>query len=322
METRANYVLIGGFTLIVAAFALIFGLWAGKVAVDTEWDHYIIRFTQSVTGVSVGSPVLYNGINVGQISDLQLNMEDLREVIVTIQVDPTIPLHEDTEAGIRLLGLTGLAGIQLSGGAPESPILEHGPGRPPPEIRARESAFSLLLESSEGMLGTANTILLQMEKLLNDENIDQVSQTLTGLRQFSDTLADQRQQFAALVQQAEQASASLNAVLDNADQTLTQARSIIGQVDGELIASLPQMVERLQHSLDNVAAFSARADAILASNQASLMNVGSDSIDQIGPGLEELRTLIRELSVIAESLSESPSDFLLGGNNSPEEYEP
>ena len=321
METRANYVLIGAFTLAVAVFALLFGLWAGKFAADDDWHEYTIRFTQAVTGVSVGSPVLYNGLEVGQITDLQLNPEDLREVIVTIQVDASIPLRQDTEAGIRLLGLTGLAAIQLSGGAPESPIFQHRPGQPPPEIAALESPLQRLMESSEGMFVTANNILLQMEKVLTDENIEEVSQTLASLRQFSDTLADQREQFASLVQQAEQATTRLNSVMATADGTLTEARDMVGQVNKQFAAALPRISAGLEQSLDRIASLSARADAIIASNQDALMEIGTTGLNQLGPGLEELRGLIRELSVLAENIEQNPSGFLLGGNEL-EEYQP
>lgn len=321
METRANYVLIGGFTLAVAVFALLFGLWAGKFASEDDWNEYIIRFTQAVTGVSVGSPVLYNGLNVGQIVDLQLNQEDLREVVVTIHVDSRIPLHEDTEAGIRLMGLTGLAAIQLSGGAPESPVFDHRPGQPPPELKAVESPLHRLMESSEGMFVTANNILVQMQKILSDENIGEIDETLTSLRIFSGTLAEQRDQFASLIQQAEQAGLRLNSVLENADGTLTEARALVGQIDQELIAALPQITDGLEQTLAQINSLAARADAIVASNQEALMDVGTTGLSQLGPGLEELRKLVRELSILAESIGEDPSGFLLG-SQAVEEYQP
>ncbi len=321
METRANYVLIGAFTLAVAALGLVFGLWAGKFASDRSWNEYVIRFTQSVTGVSVGSPVLYNGINVGKIIDLELNLQDLREVIVTIQVDADIPLHEDTEAGLRILGVTGMAAIQLSGGAPGMPLLDREPGQGLPEIPARESALLQILESSEGMFVTANNILLQMQKLLNDSNIKQVSETLASLQVVSATMAEQREEFARLVQQSEQASARINGLLASADGTFTQAGQFISEFDERVSAALPGIIQALDESLENIASVSVRANAIMASNQEALMGVGSEGLNQIGPGLEELRALIRELSVIAENLGQNPAEFLLGSDTA-EEYQP
>ena len=40
METRANYVLIGAFTVLTAVFLLLFALWAAKFSSDRDWDRY------------------------------------------------------------------------------------------------------------------------------------------------------------------------------------------------------------------------------------------------------------------------------------------
>ena len=65
METRANYVLIGAFTLLTAIGLLLFGLWAAKFSSERSWQQYKIVFDESVAGLSVGSPVQFNGILVG-----------------------------------------------------------------------------------------------------------------------------------------------------------------------------------------------------------------------------------------------------------------
>ena len=52
METRANYVLIGAFTLAAAAFMLLFGLWAAKYTSDKDWRYYDVVFDEAVTGLT------------------------------------------------------------------------------------------------------------------------------------------------------------------------------------------------------------------------------------------------------------------------------
>ena len=118
METKANYVVIGAFTLTIALAAVIFGLFAARYATDSAWNRYQILFNESVIGLSDGSPVLYNGVNVGRVSELDLNPEDVRQVLVTVDIEAQVPVHRDTVATIRLTGLTGTAAIQLTGGTP------------------------------------------------------------------------------------------------------------------------------------------------------------------------------------------------------------
>ena len=72
METKANYVLIGAFTLGVVAFALLFALWAARWSSQQAWDVYDVVFNEAVTGLSEGGTVQYNGIAVGTVEDLSL----------------------------------------------------------------------------------------------------------------------------------------------------------------------------------------------------------------------------------------------------------
>ena len=72
METKANYVLIGAFTLLVAAAMLLFGLWAAKYSTDRNWQAYHVVFNEPVTGLTEGGAVQYNGISVGTVDSLSL----------------------------------------------------------------------------------------------------------------------------------------------------------------------------------------------------------------------------------------------------------
>ena len=184
METRANYVIIGAFTFSVAIAAVLFGLFTARFATDRAWDRYEIVFTESVIGLSDGSSVLYNGVNVGRVMDIGLFPGDARQVQVIVDIESGVPIHEDTIATLRLTGLTGTAAIQLSGGTPGTPMLE-APRRGLPRIESNPSALDRLVESSEGVVVTTNQVLNQLATLLDDENIGRVQQSLAALETFS-----------------------------------------------------------------------------------------------------------------------------------------
>src|SRR3546814_15807525 len=76
METKANYVLIGAFTILVSLFLLGFGLWAAKYSSDKSWREYDVVFREPVTGLTNGSSVQYNGIAIGTIDSLKLAPPD------------------------------------------------------------------------------------------------------------------------------------------------------------------------------------------------------------------------------------------------------
>src|SRR5688572_14006566 len=141
METRANHVLIGLFTIIISVLAVLFALWAANWTSNRNWDNYDIVFTEAVTGLSTGGIVQYNGINVGEVRRLSLDPKDPRKVVARIRVQADTPVKVDTKAKLAFVGLTGVAQIQLTGGLPESPPLEGTPERPVPVIMTEPSAL-------------------------------------------------------------------------------------------------------------------------------------------------------------------------------------
>ena len=86
METRAHHVLIGAFTVIVIAAALLFALWLVKSSADRQFEEYDIVFNEAVTGLSQGSAVQYNGIKVGSVTHLKLDPADPRRVLARIRL--------------------------------------------------------------------------------------------------------------------------------------------------------------------------------------------------------------------------------------------
>ena len=120
METRANHVLIGAFTLAVCLFAVLFALWAAKYASEKAYGEYEVVFEEAVTGLSVGSQVLYSGISVGGVRALSLDRDDPRKVVARVKVRKDTPVKVDTRAKLSFTGLTGTAFIQLTGGGPQS----------------------------------------------------------------------------------------------------------------------------------------------------------------------------------------------------------
>ena len=174
METRANYVLIGAFTLAAAAFMLLFGLWAAKYTSDKDWRHYDVIFDEAVTGLTEGGSVQYNGISVGSVDDLRLDPDDPRKVIARVKLRAETPVKTDTHAKLSFTGLTGTAFIQLTGGSPEAPLLASENGDDVPLIQTEASALQNIAE-------TANKLVTRLDKVLSEDNIRNITDTLKNL---------------------------------------------------------------------------------------------------------------------------------------------
>lgn len=319
METKANYVVIGAFTFTIAIAAVLFGLFAARYATDSAWNRYQILFSESVIGLSEGSPVLYNGVDVGRVSELDLNPEDVRQVLVTVEIQSQVPVHRDTVATIRLTGLTGTAAIQLSGGTPGSPLLKPANGEPA-QIESVSSPLNRLLESSEGIVVTANKVLNHIDALFSDQNVERVAATLDSLQRFGGSLSEPDSALNRLLTNTSEASESLPALLERISATTERFDRLVAGVDQGLVRDLPEIRARLAGTLENLESLSGRLDAIIASNQDELSQIGGVGMRQVSGGVEEIRRLIRDLSALVRQVEDNPARFLLGGEQ-PEEYQ-
>src|SRR5688572_32467056 len=174
METKANYVLIGAFTIVVTLLLLLFALWAAKYTSEKDWRNYAVLFTEPVTGLTEGSSVQYNGISVGTVETLRLAPDDPRRVIALLRLQASAPIKTDTRAKLSIQGITGSPFIQLTGGNPGSPALADVDRRETPVIQTEASAL-------QNIADTANRLVARMDQVLSDENVKRVSNTLANI---------------------------------------------------------------------------------------------------------------------------------------------
>jgi phospholipid/cholesterol/gamma-HCH transport system substrate-binding protein len=321
METRANHVLIGAFTLAVLVFGLMFVMWAAKYSTDQQWDEYRVVFREAVTGLSVGSVVQYNGIGVGEVQDLRLDPRDPSRVLADIRVRSGTPVKTDTSAKLAFVGLTGVAMIQLTGGKPESPMLNEASDRDRPVIVADVSAIQRLLESSEDIVTTASDVVLRINRLLSDENMERISRTIAHIEQVSGTVAGQREDIRQLIVSARESSQRLERTLATAETTMQRVDSSVATIDASLVQKLPELVTRLDATLVQIEALSRTANRTLESNADAIDSFGNQGLTQVGPALAELRAVLRELDRITSQIEDNPAAFVLG-RGKPEEFDP
>jgi phospholipid/cholesterol/gamma-HCH transport system substrate-binding protein len=190
METKANYLMIGGFVLGVLALAFIFVFWMTNLAGGGK--RYFIVFDGSVAGLTTGSSVGFNGIKVGEVQSMQLDPADARKVQVLISVHAETPVRENSHASMQSLGLTGGTGIQVSAGTPDSPFLVATAETPIPVIAADRGGGQGLFDAAPAVMNNANALLLRLNDLVA-ENQESIHKTLTNVENVT-TMLDQRKE--------------------------------------------------------------------------------------------------------------------------------
>ena len=180
METRARYALIGVFMLavILASFAFIY--WLENKGGFGKQDIYQVRFQGSVSGLLVGSAVLFNGLRVGEVTRLSLSADRPEDVVATIAVVHNTPVRDDTEVTIETQGLTGGAAIALRGGTSSSPLPGSESGAPPMLLAAPQAG--------QDWTQSARDAFQRMDQVLS-ENSEPLNSAIKNIDTFAGALA-------------------------------------------------------------------------------------------------------------------------------------
>lgn len=313
METRAHHVIIGAFAIGVFLLAMGFVLWLSKSSIDQQFAYYDIVFNEAVTGLSKGGTVQYNGIKVGEVTQLSLAKDDPRKVIARVRLDAEIPVRQDTRAKLGLQGVTGVAFIQLSGGAPSSPPLKPTPQTPVPVIPSEESALSKLLASGSDIITSANDLLIRANEVLSRENVDRISKTLANLEGVTDTVNSQRGDLSVALKQLSSATGELQ-------HTLVTLNSMATTTNDLMKNNARQVLESTNRALESIDRVANATNSLIGDNRAAISEFSEQGLRQLGPAIVELRETLRSLRQVADRLSDSNS--LLLGREQPKEFEP
>ena len=223
METRANYVLIGSFTLAVIAAAFGFVLWFQSLHTTKLRSPLRIVFEGPAAGLRNGGSVNFNGIRIGEV--ISVKLDNPRRVVALAMVENNAPLRKDTLVGLEFQGLTGVAAISLKGGeeaAPPVPLDEDGI----PVLTADPNRLQDVTEAIRGTLQNINKVV--------SDNQEAVRNSLHNLEVFSQSLARNSERIDSVM-----------ARVDGVMQPEEVARLVIEAMDQErfMILSHPQVHE-------------------------------------------------------------------------------
>jgi phospholipid/cholesterol/gamma-HCH transport system substrate-binding protein len=209
MERKANFVLIGLFTLAVIAGIFGFVFWIHQTAGKKQSVAYRVIFDGTVSGLRVGSAVLFNGIRVGEVTDLRLNVEKPTQVTAMLQVNKATPIRSDTRVGLEFTGLTGIASVSLRGISATTTLLEKEEGEPP-TLKADPNAGQDMMQAAREVLAKAMDVIT--------ENQEDLHKAIANVVVFTDSLARNAASIDEIVANTKHATASASELADNLDK--------------------------------------------------------------------------------------------------------
>ena len=255
METRANYVIVGIFTLaaIVAAFAFVY--WTSAIGDRGETTTLRVRIPGSASGLGRGSAVLFNGVKVGDVRRVYIDVLNPTVAIADTEIDRLTPITKSTRADIGLAGLTGQASIELKGADLKEPNLldeAERDGRVA-EITASPSAVTNLLQTAQDIFKRADSVLSQLEGFTSDVR-GPLTVTVENTKKFSDALARNADGVDKFLASVSALSEELAGVSGKLDGTLKAAEGLLNSVDRKKIETIVANVETFTSSLKDQSA--------------------------------------------------------------------
>ena len=297
MYSRVNYTIVGIFVLIFGAGMVWFAFWLAKYDLQEEFDTYRIEMNESVAGLSIDSDVQLRGVEIGSVSKIQINPQNIETVEVFVKIKRAIPIKEDMVAHTQMFGVTGLLSIEIDGGTNAARTLVPTDDYIP-LIKSKPSFLTRLTDDIDGVGSKIESLLLQSQKLLSDHNIETMGNILDNMEKVTakgEVLEDH-----AMV------------TMDNINAKLTKAIEEFKQMQQDFKeikeASIPT-IDKLMETSNNFNRATLKFEKSVDRGDYNLKKI-------LEPILIEIQILTNQLTMMSRELEQNPSGLLFKSRKS------
>jgi phospholipid/cholesterol/gamma-HCH transport system substrate-binding protein len=294
-----NNFVVGLFVSISIAVFVGFVLWlTGRSGVE-EMKHYSMMFHRDVSGLSIGGPVNFMGVNIGSVTRMELVRNENMNVRVDIEILETTPVDRGTFASLAFQGITGVAVINLSSDPGKHEELVATSDHEFPVIPVRDVGLAALLSSAPKIMNQMDDLLTQANELLGEQNRAAIASTLENLQSLVSALAESRETIAKLPSDLERTLAGIQTTID-------RVQGIIKDAEPDLSTTM----DNIALSSENLASLTARLDHWMAENEASLQHFVQEGLGEAPELISSARQALRQLEKLLQEMQDSPSQLI------------
>jgi len=339
MAKQANMKVIGGFVVlavaILAASIVIFG--SGDFF--KKKSEYVLYFDGSVKGLTVGSPVLFRGVEVGKVTRIVIRsyVKDLKSYIpVFVEVDPEKfeIISDGPEVGSKQERIQKLIELGLRAQLVTESLIT---GQLAIQIEMRPGTPLNLKNLDKGYMEfpTIPSTLERLGKALEKLDLQELANRLTDILESADRILNNPDipaslhEIRALLQDARGLVDNVNSKVDplaeNLNTTITDARGLVDNVDQQVkplagkAESTMDDISKLVRDVDSkVDPLSRQVSEALKSVKKAFRSiddlVGKDSPTraELDNTLQELSGAARSLRILADYLEQHPDALIKG----------
>ena len=271
---------------------------------NKEYDNYYTVFSESVIGLYNDAQVKLNGIDVGNVTGIEIDSANLNQVIVRFRVNKGTPIKIGTRAGMTHgISLTGEKQIVLSGGRFDEPDVQEGGFVP-----AEKTAFDAIANKATDIIGHVDSLMTNLNRVFSEENASSISNSLKNFESATNNLNRLTQNLNKPVDNISNAASSMKNVLAEIEEAKIAAKA------GENMDVLKEkleaidtkaMNENLTQAMESIKQLTQRLDQVVYKNQ-----------DQLGEAVVELNAVLENLEEFSQKIKNNPSALIHAENKS------
>lgn len=300
MERDAHYAAVGLATIALVAALVVFSIWLARFQFSRDYDVYDIVFDGPVRGLSTGGEVHFNGIRVGEVTQLNLDRRTGSRVIARIRLDSQTPVRVDSRAQLEPQGITGVNYIQITAGTPDTPLLKtQFADNQVPVIQSQPSPIAELLQGGGTVLAQAVDALNRINRVLSDDNIRSFSASLSSVEALTAELEARR----SIIAEAERAMREAADALAEYRQLATSARSLVEGDGARALASLERAAGEAERAMSDVR-------RITGGLEGPVNDFATTGLPQLSSAIRGLEAATESLERLVEDVRQSPRDFI------------
>lgn len=298
MYSKVNYMIVGIFVLLFGAGMVLFAFWLANYGLHKDFDIYKLEMKESVTGLSKDSSVKLRGVDIGKVSEIRINPENIEEIEIFLKINKDIPIKEDMIASTQMFGITGLLSINIEGGTNEAKTVE--PTRNYiPTIKTAPSFVSKLSETVGGV-GDRLSILLSKKNIETLESIfDNFEKATAKAEELEQKAISSLDEVNGTLKEFRISMADLNTKFAEATTDFRQMQKDFSDIKK---ASIPT-IDKLMETSKNFNRLTLKVEKSLDRGDYNLKKI-------FEPVLVDIHILSAQLSDMSREVENNPRDLL------------
>jgi len=300
MERNANYALVGLISTLLLIGLLIFLVWLAGPAFSRAFALYDIVFQGPVRGLSKGAEVHFNGIKVGEVTDISLDKADPRLVIARAKVTADVPIRADSYATLEPQGITGVNYVQITAGTSSKPLLKDTvPEGVVPKLQSKRDALSDLLAGGGFVVQKSVEVLDRVNRVLSDENIKTLGATFSDIQAVTAQLRERK----SIIADAQK-------TIQGADEAVVQIRDLAKSSKALVDGDGKRTMSKLADAATQLEGAAKQAREMVTKLQGPTADFASNGLPHLTEAIDSLRQATDNLDHLVSEARSNPRGLI------------